>query len=151
MCCSQHSVIHQKPPALRLPVPSATRSCQGAPTLQGTHAHRKLCPSLSLSNSFSWACLVCPAASQAQPRGVQLGGHSGDIERMCQAASFPCLGGLRSVIPGTTSSPQLKEILGTQWSQLSARMQMEAEAFLGQHPAPGEEFVLMQSSLEMRP
>lgn len=65
---------------------------------------------------------------------------------------FPPLpGGPRSVIPGTTFSPQQKEILGTQWSQLSARMHMEAEAFLGQHPAPGEEFVLMQSSLEMRP
>lgn len=64
---------------------------------------------------------------------------------------LPLPWGLRPVIPGTNSSAQLKEILGTQESQLSARMQMEAEAFLGQHPAPGEELALMQSSLEMRP
>lgn len=40
------------------------------------------------SASFFWACLVCPAASQAQ-QGVQQGGHSGDIERCAKLLPSP--------------------------------------------------------------
>lgn len=93
-----HSVMHQKPPALRLPVPSLlchqphTPPVKEFPALQGTHGHRRLCPSLSLSSQFSWACLVCPAASQAQPWGVQQGGHSGDIQRCAKPLPSPALG-----------------------------------------------------------
>lgn len=86
------SVMHRKPPALRLPVPSLlchqahTSPIKEFPALQGTHDHRRLCPSLSLNYSFFWACLVCLAAPQAQPWGAQQRGHSGDIQR----CAIPC-------------------------------------------------------------
>lgn len=62
------------------------------PASQATHDHRRLCPSLSLSNWFFWACLVCPAASQAQPWSVQQGGHSGDVQRCAKPLPSPVLG-----------------------------------------------------------
>lgn len=90
MCCSQHSVIHQKPPALRLPVPSATHSCQGIPSFI-----RDTCPQEALSfTQPRFSGLVWFAQQHPRPSHwcVQQGGHSRDIERCAKLLPSPAWG-----------------------------------------------------------
>lgn len=150
------SVMHRKPPALRLPVPSLlchqahTSPIKEFPALQGTHDHRRLCPSLSLNYSFFWACLVCLAAPQAQPWGPQQRGHSGDIQRCAKPLPSPALRA-QTCYPRNHLQSSAGGNPGNSVVSAISKDSVEAETFLDQHPAPGEELVLMQSSLEMRP
>lgn len=142
------SIMHQKPPALRLSVPSLlchTPPDKEFPALQATHGHRRLC--LSLSSVYRFLGLFGLPSSIP---GSAMGCSAGRAQGCAKPLPSPAL-------RAQTCYPRNHLQCSAEGNPVSSlfpsisKDAMEAEALPGHHPAPGEEFVLMQSSLEMRP